>query len=83
VGNVRKRKGKRLNEKERKRNEQKLRKWGSWEKGTRRVRKSALGFRGENGEDEAYGCLKTNHVAYWTMSIDRSKQNSIDRSKCP
>jgi len=43
VGNVRKEDGKSFDEKEMDKNNQKLRKWGSWEERSKRVEKPPLG----------------------------------------
>jgi IS1 family transposase len=71
VRNVRKEEGKSFDEKEMKKNKQKLRKWKCWEERSERVEKKALGCWGENEGNEAHGCLKMDHVAYWVMPIDR------------
>jgi len=85
VGNARKRKRKRLSEKEMKKNNQKWRKWGSWEEGSERLRRVALGCWGKMKRMRHTGVLKLGHVAYWTMSIDQLKKSinriSINRNK--
>lgn len=67
VGNVRKEQGKSFDEKEMKKNNQKLRNWGSWEERTESMRKGALWrFEKERkklGNEGGTGVLKPYHVA--------------------
>jgi hypothetical protein len=44
---------------------------GVGKRGPRGLRRRLSGAGGENEGNEAHGCLKTDHVAFWAMSIDR------------